>query len=61
MTDQLAVVTVTYSSGDYLKSFLDTLALATGTDPRVVIADNGSDDGAPEAAQRDYGYEAGTA
>ncbi|GED97391.1 glycosyltransferase family 2 protein [Gordonia crocea] len=54
MTDQLAVVTVTYSSGDYLKSFLDTLALATEAAPRVVIADNGSDDGAPEAAERDY-------
>ncbi|GAB08730.1 dTDP-rhamnose--alpha-D-N-acetylglucosamine-diphosphoryl polyprenol, alpha-3-L-rhamnosyl transferase [Gordonia araii NBRC 100433] len=54
MTDQLAVVTVTYSSGDYVKSFLDTLALATDADPRVVIADNGSTDGAPEAAERDY-------
>jgi len=54
VTDQLAVVTVTYSSGDYLKSFLDTLALATEAAPRVVIADNGSDDGAPEAAERDY-------
>ncbi|MFT3899580.1 MAG: glycosyltransferase family 2 protein [Gordonia sp. (in: high G+C Gram-positive bacteria)] len=54
MTDQFAVVTVTYSSGDYLKSFLDTLAHATEADPRVVIADNGSDDGAPEAAERDY-------
>lgn len=54
MTDQLAVVTVTYSSGDYVKAFLDTLALATEADPRVVIADNGSDDGAPEAAERDY-------
>ncbi len=54
VTDQFAVVTVTYSSGDYLRSFLDTLALATAADPRVVIADNGSTDGAPEAAERDY-------
>ncbi len=54
VTDQFAVVTVTYSSGDYLKSFLDTLTLATEADPRVVIADNGSHDGAPEAAERDY-------
>ncbi|QKT06805.1 glycosyltransferase family 2 protein [Gordonia sp. X0973] len=54
MTDQLAVVTVTYSSGDYVKAFLDTLAHATTLDPRVVIADNGSHDGAPEAAERDY-------
>ncbi|GAB16962.1 dTDP-rhamnose--alpha-D-N-acetylglucosamine-diphosphoryl polyprenol, alpha-3-L-rhamnosyl transferase [Gordonia effusa NBRC 100432] len=54
MTDQLAVVTVTYSSGDYLTTFLDTLKAATSENHRVIIADNGSDDGAPERAEREH-------
>lgn len=50
----IGVVTVTFSSGDYLRNFLDTLASATTARVQVVVADNGSDDGAPErAAQRD--------
>ncbi len=44
------MVTVTYSSGDYLTTFLDTLEKATTKPHRVIIADNGSDDGAPERA-----------
>jgi N-acetylglucosaminyl-diphospho-decaprenol L-rhamnosyltransferase len=52
--DKLAVVTVTYSPGETLERFLDTLDKATGRDPRVILADNGSTDGAPErAAERD--------
>jgi N-acetylglucosaminyl-diphospho-decaprenol L-rhamnosyltransferase len=43
------VVVVTYSPGDSLGRFLDTLALATTRCVRVVMADNGSVDGAPEA------------
>lgn len=43
-------MTVTYSPGEHLQRFLDTLATATDEKPRVVIADNGSTDGAPEAA-----------
>ncbi len=55
MTAQLAVVTVTYSSGKYLTAFLQSLEKATAAEvPRVVIADNGSTDGAPEAAERDF-------
>ncbi|WP_370588905.1 glycosyltransferase [Pseudonocardia sp. C8] len=53
--DELAVVTVTYSPGRTLDTFLDSLAGATTrTDVPVVLADNGSVDGAPEraAAQR---------
>jgi N-acetylglucosaminyl-diphospho-decaprenol L-rhamnosyltransferase len=48
--DGLAVVTVTYSPGETLERFLDTLAKATGRQTTVVLADNGSTDGAPEAA-----------
>jgi len=48
--DELAVVTVTYSPGEVLDTFLDTLAEATKRSPRVVLADNGSVDGAPERA-----------
>ncbi|MCP2170027.1 glycosyltransferase family 2 protein [Goodfellowiella coeruleoviolacea] len=48
--DDLAVVTVTYSPGDTLDRFLDTLDRATTRPVRVVLADNGSTDGAPERA-----------
>ncbi len=51
----LAVVIVTYSPGETLDRCLDTLAKATSRPTRVVLADNGSTDGAPEraAAARD--------
>ena len=50
----IGVVTVTYSSGDYLHGFLRTLQTATTRPMQVIIADNGSTDGAPEAAQAQY-------
>lgn len=46
----MAVVTVTYSPGAVLGTFLDTLATATDRPVRVILADNGSADGAPERA-----------
>jgi N-acetylglucosaminyl-diphospho-decaprenol L-rhamnosyltransferase len=46
----LAVVSVTYSPGDSLAEFLTSLEKATTRPYRVVLADNGSIDGAPEAA-----------
>jgi N-acetylglucosaminyl-diphospho-decaprenol L-rhamnosyltransferase len=46
--DQLAVVTVTYSPGESLDAFLDSLEKATTRPYTVVLADNGSVDGAPE-------------
>ncbi|ASO22515.1 glycosyltransferase family 2 protein [Actinoalloteichus hoggarensis] len=50
----LAVVTVTYSPGETLARFLDTLEAATTRPVQVVLADNGSVDGAPEkGAERD--------
>ncbi|MBB5906453.1 glycosyltransferase family 2 protein [Actinoalloteichus hymeniacidonis] len=52
--EELAVVTVTYSPGETLTRFLDTLAKATTRSVQVVLADNGSVDGAPEkGAERD--------
>jgi N-acetylglucosaminyl-diphospho-decaprenol L-rhamnosyltransferase len=52
--DDLAVVTVTYSPGETLETFLDSAGKATSRPFHVVLADNGSTDGAPErAAQRD--------
>jgi N-acetylglucosaminyl-diphospho-decaprenol L-rhamnosyltransferase len=48
--DELAVVTVTYSPGETLARFLDTLGKATTRPVHVVLADNGSTDGAPELA-----------
>ncbi|MFE3290638.1 glycosyltransferase family 2 protein [Rhodococcus sp. NPDC059234] len=50
MSSQLAVVTVTYSPGRHLQEFLDSLEDATRMSTQVVMADNGSTDGAPEAA-----------
>ena len=50
----VAVVTVTYSSGDHLQAFLASLAGATAATPQVVIADNGSTDDSLERAQRDH-------
>ena len=46
----LAVVCVTYSPGEALGEFLASLDKATTRPYRVVLADNGSVDGAPEAA-----------
>jgi N-acetylglucosaminyl-diphospho-decaprenol L-rhamnosyltransferase len=44
------VVTVTYSPGPHLDRFLATLSHATDRPVTVVMADNGSTDGAPEEA-----------
>lgn len=55
--DQLAVVTVTYSPGDSLTAFLDSLEKATARPHVVVLADNGSVDGAPERAAERPGVE----
>lgn len=60
MTDygaELAVVTVTYSPGAALTGFLDSLAKATSRTVRVILADNGSTDGAPERAAERAGVE----
>jgi len=47
---ELAVVIVTYSPGETLDRCLDTLGKATSRPVRVILADNGSTDGAPERA-----------
>ncbi|KUI31164.1 N-acetylglucosaminyl-diphospho-decaprenol L-rhamnosyltransferase [Mycobacterium sp. IS-1496] len=54
MSDQLVVITVTYSPGPHLDRFLATLAHATDRPVSVVMADNGSTDGAPEQALQRY-------
>jgi N-acetylglucosaminyl-diphospho-decaprenol L-rhamnosyltransferase len=46
----LRVVVVTYSPGEALMAFLDTLGTATELPTDVVLVDNGSTDGAPERA-----------
>lgn len=50
MTEAIAVVTVTYSPGDALATFLDSLANATNGPIDIVLADNGSEDGSVERA-----------
>lgn len=54
MSDDLVVITVTYSPGPHLDRFLATLAHATDRPLSVVMADNGSTDGAPEQAVQRY-------
>ena len=44
----IAVITVTYSPGEYLGRFVDSLARATTRGTYTVLADNGSTDGVPE-------------
>lgn len=46
----VAVVLVTYFSGDSVSTLLDSLAAASTRTTPVVLADNGSTDGAPEKA-----------
>lgn len=48
--EHLTVVVVTYSPGAALDRFLDSLGAATTRPHDVVLADNGSTDGAPERA-----------
>ena len=48
------MVTVTYSPGPHLDRFLASLAHATERPVTVVMADNGSTDGAPEEALERY-------
>jgi len=50
----LRVVAVTYSPGAALEGFLESLATATKRPVEVVLADNGSVDGVPEAAAARY-------
>jgi N-acetylglucosaminyl-diphospho-decaprenol L-rhamnosyltransferase len=50
----LRVVAVTYSPGDTLPGFIESLAAATSRPVDVVLADNGSTDGAPERAAARY-------
>lgn len=52
--DEIAVVIVTYSPGETLQGFLRTLGDATDRGVRVVLADNGSTDGAPERAAAEH-------
>jgi N-acetylglucosaminyl-diphospho-decaprenol L-rhamnosyltransferase len=54
VTDELVVVTVTFSPGPHLDRFLSSLSLATDRPVTVVLADNGSTDGAPERAVQRY-------
>ena len=54
MSDGLAVVTVTYSSGPHLDRFLASLSHATDRPVTVIMADNGSTDGSPEEAVERY-------
>lgn len=51
---EFAVVTVTYSPGEHLAEFLTSLAGATAASPLVVMVDNGSVDGCPQAAAAEH-------
>ncbi len=53
--ERLRVVAVTYSPGEALEGFMTSLAAATARPVEVVLADNGSTDGVPEAVAARYG------
>lgn len=53
---RLPVITVTYSPGTHLRALLDSLPGATNRPVEVVLADNGSTDGAPEKAAAEYDH-----
>jgi Predicted glycosyltransferases len=50
----LGIVTVTYSPGEYLGRFIDSIPTAVSQKARVVLADNGSTDGVPEHTAQQY-------
>lgn len=50
----LAVITVTFSPGEHLRCLIDSLSDATQLPTTIVCADNGSTDGAPQAAAAAY-------
>lgn len=50
----LGIVTVTYSPGEYLSRFIDSIPTALSQKARVVLADNGSTDGVPERTVEQY-------
>jgi N-acetylglucosaminyl-diphospho-decaprenol L-rhamnosyltransferase len=54
VSDELVVVTVTYSPGPHLDRFLASLSHATDRPVTVIMADNGSTDSAPEEALKRY-------
>jgi N-acetylglucosaminyl-diphospho-decaprenol L-rhamnosyltransferase len=54
VSDVLPVVTVTYSPGPHLDRFLASLSHATERPVSVLMADNGSTDGTPQAAVERY-------
>jgi N-acetylglucosaminyl-diphospho-decaprenol L-rhamnosyltransferase len=54
VSDELVVVTVTYSPGPHLDRFMATLSHATERPVTVIMADNGSTDGTPEEALQRY-------
>lgn len=49
----IAVITVTFSPGDHLAAFLDSVREATVRGAYTVLADNGSTDGTPQAAAKE--------
>ncbi len=51
------MVTVTYSPGETLETFLDSVGKATSRPLQVLLVDNGSTDGAPERAMRRDGVQ----
>lgn len=50
------MVTVTFSPGEHLAQLVESLEQATGRDVVLVCADNGSTDGAPQAAAERFAH-----
>ncbi|HVX44666.1 MAG TPA: glycosyltransferase, partial [Mycobacteriales bacterium] len=53
-TAAVTVLIITYSPGPVLEPLIESLGTATERPVRVILVDNGSTDGAPEAAAERY-------
>ncbi|RKR73239.1 glycosyltransferase family 2 protein [Frondihabitans australicus] len=52
--NSVAVVTITYSPGDTLEEFIESLQTEPEARGRIIVVDNGSTDGAPERAAAEH-------
>lgn len=51
---EFSLIVLSYQSGHYLHGCLESLFAQAGDDYEVILADNSSSDGAPQAAVRDF-------
>lgn len=53
-TEAITILVITYSPGPVLEPLIESLAAATERECRIILVDNGSTDGVPEAAAKKH-------